>query len=185
MHELINPKDIRFTEMKYINLSLTTLGKVIHTMTSNSSFLPPFRESLLTRLLKTSFLSNSHSMIIIGLNISVQTLDESVNTLRFAKLAKRVKTKIMRSSISHGGRKENDINESSKLFTAITDKEMMGNIINENLKLKKQILKLKFEASKKKLLEAEREIGENEECDEDVDPLMLHSDKEKTYDGII
>jgi hypothetical protein len=100
--------------MKYINLSLTTLGKVIHTMTSNSSFLPPFRESLLTRLLKTSFLSNSHSMIIIGLNISVQTLDESVNTLRFAKLAKRVKTKIMRSSISHGGRKENDINESSR-----------------------------------------------------------------------
>jgi hypothetical protein len=35
------------------------------------------------------------------------------------------------------------------------------------------------------LLEAEREIEENEECDEDVDPLMLHSDKEKTYDGII
>ena len=27
MHDLINPKDKRFTEMKYINLSLTALGK--------------------------------------------------------------------------------------------------------------------------------------------------------------
>lgn len=103
MTELINPKDKRFAEMKHINLSLTALGrvgltpgKVIYTMSSNPKMLPPFRESALTRILKSMFLNNNKATIIVNLDPTAECIDESVNSIRFARYAKRVKTKITR-----------------------------------------------------------------------------------------
>lgn len=57
--------NIHLEELKCINLSLTTLGKVIYSLSKgpykNTTF---FRESKLTRLLQDSLLGNTNTFII-------------------------------------------------------------------------------------------------------------------------
>ena len=52
-----------FEELKNINLSLTTLGKVISALGSQQN-VPPYRESRLTRLLQDSLGGNTNTAII-------------------------------------------------------------------------------------------------------------------------
>ena len=53
--EKINKREVmveaHFKELRSINLSLTTLGKVIHNLSHGSKLPIPFRESKLTRIL--------------------------------------------------------------------------------------------------------------------------------------
>lgn len=51
-------------ELKNINLSLTTLGKVINSLSrGNTKSMSFFRESKLTRLLQESLVGNTHTFI--------------------------------------------------------------------------------------------------------------------------
>lgn len=65
-------------------------------MSSNPKMLPPFRDSALTRILKSIFLSNNKATIIVTLDPSIDCAEESLNTIRFARYARRVKTKVIR-----------------------------------------------------------------------------------------
>jgi hypothetical protein len=90
-------------------------------MSSNPKMLPPFRDSALTRILKTIFLGNNKAIIIVNLNPSIDCLDESLNTIRFARYAKRVKTKVIRkdniSTISvEAGKTAKFSNDKLKIF---------------------------------------------------------------------
>ena len=55
----------RLDEAKYINLSLTSLGKVIHALTDIRKTHIPYRESKLTRVLQDSLGGNSKTALII------------------------------------------------------------------------------------------------------------------------
>ncbi|KAI8097252.1 uncharacterized protein BX664DRAFT_356510 [Halteromyces radiatus] len=96
---------MRLKEGANINRSLTTLGKVIAglaeqtntTSTTNSksnkkkdSFIP-YRDSVLTWLLKDSLGGNSKTAMIAA--ISPADFDETLSTLRYADQAKKIKTK--------------------------------------------------------------------------------------------
>ena len=52
-------------EAKKINLSLTTLGKVIHALTDKKIKHIPYRESKLTRILSESLGGNSKTCLVI------------------------------------------------------------------------------------------------------------------------
>jgi hypothetical protein len=65
-------------------------------MSSNPKMLPPFRDSALTRILKSVFLNNNKATIIVNIDPSTEWIEESMNTIRFARYAKRVKTKVIR-----------------------------------------------------------------------------------------
>lgn len=96
---------VRLKEGANINKSLTTLGKVIAALaeqssqpsasstkrvTHNANFIP-YRDSVLTWLLKDSLGGNSKTCMIAA--ISPADYDETLSTLRYANQAKRIKNK--------------------------------------------------------------------------------------------
>ncbi|KAG0760131.1 hypothetical protein G6F57_008676 [Rhizopus arrhizus] len=95
---------VRLKEGANINKSLTTLGKVIAGLADQASAEPkkgskkakdashiPFRDSVLTWLLKDSLGGNSKTCMIAA--ISPADYDETLSTLRYADQAKKIKTK--------------------------------------------------------------------------------------------
>ncbi|KAI9481059.1 MAG: hypothetical protein EXX96DRAFT_482414 [Benjaminiella poitrasii] len=97
---------VRLKEGANINKSLTTLGKVIAALaeqssqqsqlarrpsTVNSNAFIPYRDSVLTWLLKDSLGGNSKTAMVAA--ISPADYDETLSTLRYADQAKRIKNK--------------------------------------------------------------------------------------------
>jgi len=77
------------SELKNINLSLTTLGKVIQLLAQGSSFVP-YRDSNLTRLLQDSFSGGTKTVLIATVSPSSHNVEETISTLKFADRAKNV-----------------------------------------------------------------------------------------------
>ena len=81
-------------EAKKINLSLSTLGNVIHALTSKDSMgHVPFRDSKLTRILKESLGGNYKTYLIVTCSPHSFNLDEIISSLNFAKRVKCIKNK--------------------------------------------------------------------------------------------
>ena len=76
-----------FKELTNINLSLSTLGKVIHSLSQNKKMIIPYRESKLTRLLQDSLGGNTRTCLIATLSPILDCVDETLNTLKFAERA--------------------------------------------------------------------------------------------------
>lgn len=86
------PEDVkRAREMKYINKSLLNLGIVIMRLSEKNSEKTwiPYRDSKLTRILQSAM--SGQSKISIICNISPAKSEETINTLRFAQRAKKIK----------------------------------------------------------------------------------------------
>lgn len=83
----------RLKEASRINLSLTCLSLVIRALTDPSSTHVPYRNSKLTRLLSSSLGGNSKTLLIACVSPAKHSLDETLNTLRFASRTKRIKNK--------------------------------------------------------------------------------------------
>ena len=77
-------------EAKKINLSLSTLGNVIHALTHKAEHIP-YRDSKLTRLLKESLGGNYKTSLIVTCSPHSYNLDEVVSSLLFAKRVKTIK----------------------------------------------------------------------------------------------
>ena len=80
-------------EAKKINLSLSALGNVIHSLINGSDHIP-YRDSKLTRLLQESLGGNYKTTILIALSPCFRHFDESINTIKFAQRAKSIKNKV-------------------------------------------------------------------------------------------
>ncbi|KAG7381929.1 hypothetical protein PHYPSEUDO_005456 [Phytophthora pseudosyringae] len=86
-------QDHHISEMTNINLSLHTLGRCIASLSSKStgsSAHVPYRDSKLTRLLQDSLGGNTKTKIIATLSPSLDCVEESISTLKFADRAKKV-----------------------------------------------------------------------------------------------
>ena len=79
-------------EAKKINLSLTSLGICIKSLTDGSAHVP-FRDSKLTFFLKDALGGNSKTTLICTASKQMVHLEESVQTLKFAQRAKRIMNK--------------------------------------------------------------------------------------------
>ena len=78
-------------EAKEINKSLTTLGKVIKSLTDKKSSHVPYRESKLTRILSESLGGNSKTCLIVTASPSSYNEAETISTLRFGARARNIK----------------------------------------------------------------------------------------------
>ncbi|KAJ9471306.1 Kinesin-related protein 1 [Diplonema papillatum] len=90
-------------EAKMINLSLSTLRKVIDTLIDNSKGakkVPPYRESMLTWVLKDSLGGNSKTMMICTISPHADNLEDTVSTLRYGLKAKAIVCKAVKQSVT-------------------------------------------------------------------------------------
>jgi hypothetical protein len=88
------------SELKNINLSLTSLGKVIQILSSGKTDHVPFRESKLTRLLEDSLGGNTRTCLIATISTTLEYVDESISTLKFAERAKSVRLTVIKNEIN-------------------------------------------------------------------------------------
>lgn len=88
---------IRLKEGININLGLLALGNVISVLGEdnpmNKAKHVPYRESKLTRLLQDSLGGNSHTLMIACASPADSNMEESLNTLRYADRARKIKNK--------------------------------------------------------------------------------------------
>ena len=86
----------QFSEAKFINLSLTTLGRVIDVLADRASkksggtTVPPYRDSKLTLLLRDSLGGNSKTFMVAAVSPSALNYEESLSTLRYASRARDI-----------------------------------------------------------------------------------------------
>ncbi|XP_074659378.1 kinesin-like protein KIF28 isoform X2 [Tubulanus polymorphus] len=89
----------RLKEGSAINQSLSTLGNVIKALADLGSGKKgaqvPYRDSVLTKLLKNALGGNSKTIMIAALSPADINYDETLSTLRFADRAKSIKTQAM------------------------------------------------------------------------------------------
>eukprot|EP00050_Salpingoeca_kvevrii_P011322 m.14481 g.14481 ORF g.14481 m.14481 type:complete len:1097 (+) comp3373_c0_seq1:389-3679(+) len=90
-------KSDRMKEGNVINKSLSTLGKVISTLAERSNKSGrhhiPYRESVLTWLLKESLGGNSKTIMMATVSPAGANAEESLSTLRYASQAKNIVNK--------------------------------------------------------------------------------------------
>jgi len=86
----------RLKEGAAINQSLTSLGNVISALADQSNgknVRIPYRDSMLTKLLKNALGGNSKTIMIAAVSPADINYDESLGTLRYADRAKQIKNK--------------------------------------------------------------------------------------------
>ncbi|KAK6929165.1 Kinesin motor domain [Dillenia turbinata] len=76
-------------EAKFINLSLTSLGKCINALAENCPHIPT-RDSKLTRLLRDSFGGSARTSLIITIGPSARFLAETSSTIMFGQRAMKI-----------------------------------------------------------------------------------------------
>ncbi|ETI21505.1 hypothetical protein G647_07852 [Cladophialophora carrionii CBS 160.54] len=119
----------RLREGGNINKSLTTLGRVIaaladpkhsrmHSKQRSNRDIVPYRDSILTWLLKDSLGGNSKTAMIAC--IAPSDYDETLSTLRYADQAKHIRTKaIVNQDHVSSGEKDAQINEMAETIRAL------------------------------------------------------------------
>lgn len=87
----------RLKEGSAINQSLSSLGNVISALAdatkSKKKIIVPYRNSVLTMLLKNALAGNSKTIMCAALSPADINYEETLSTLRFADRAKQIKTK--------------------------------------------------------------------------------------------
>uniref|UniRef100_K3WAL3 Kinesin-like protein n=1 Tax=Globisporangium ultimum (strain ATCC 200006 / CBS 805.95 / DAOM BR144) TaxID=431595 RepID=K3WAL3_GLOUD len=93
----------RLLEGANINRSLLALGNCINALgekgASTASFVP-YRDSKLTRLLKDSLGGNCRTVMIANISLAKASLEETLNTLKYANRAKNIKTTMTRNVLN-------------------------------------------------------------------------------------
>eukprot|EP01060_Flectonema_neradi_P006896 TRINITY_DN14756_c0_g1_i3.p1 TRINITY_DN14756_c0_g1~~TRINITY_DN14756_c0_g1_i3.p1 ORF type:complete len:709 (+),score=168.85 TRINITY_DN14756_c0_g1_i3:42-2129(+) len=91
----------QLTEAKNINQSLSTLRKVFDVLIENAKKkqknVPPYRESMLTWVLKESLGGNSRTMMIAAVSPCEENMEDTVSTLRYAQKAKAIVCKVIQN----------------------------------------------------------------------------------------
>lgn len=161
----LGSQGLRLKEGNNINKSLTTLGRVISSLSCKDGTIPPFRDSILTWLLKENLNGNCKT-VMIGC-ISPCDYEETLSTLRYATLVKKVELKAIRnideinSKINEEKFKEMEyeINELNKKLLDKENEEDINRLDNINRYYNNKLID---ERNKSNILKYELNIISNE-----------------------
>ena len=88
-------------ELKTINLSLTSLGKVIQSLAQGKKAAHiPYRDSKITRLLQDSLGGNTKTTLIAAVSPVIDNIEETISTLKFADRAKQIMVKVQANEMA-------------------------------------------------------------------------------------
>eukprot|EP01084_Bolivina_argentea_P142510 250361_1 len=99
----------RMSEAKKIVKSLFALKKVIRALSEKKPFVP-YQDSVLTKLLRDSLGGNSLTMIICTASPHEYNREETISTLRFAELARKIKNEAIVNRVISRQEMEQQIN---------------------------------------------------------------------------
>jgi len=124
-------RGLRLIEGGNINRSLLTLGNCINALCDAAAkgikkIYVPYRDSKLTRLLKDSLGGNARTVMIANVSPSINTFDDTYNTLKYANRAKNIKTMVSRNVLNARYHISNYVN-------------IINNLKDEIIHLKKQL----------------------------------------------
>ena len=139
-------RGIRLIEGANINRSLLTLGNCINALceaskSGNKKPYIPYRDSKLTRLLKDSLGGNARTVMIANVSPSINTFDDTYNTLKYANRAKNIKTFVTRNVLNaqyHISNYVNIINNLKEEVSKLKQELQMrdgGNTYNNNFNI--------------------------------------------------
>ncbi|ODV91692.1 hypothetical protein CANCADRAFT_30040 [Tortispora caseinolytica NRRL Y-17796] len=147
----------RLLEGANINKSLLALGNCINALCDPKRHNHvPYRDSKLTRLLKFSLGGNCKTVMIVCVSPSSQHYDETLNTLKYADRAKKIKTKVTRNEHNLDRHVGSYLKMIAELRAEIS--ELKEKSAQDNLALRKPLSKLEenwdraFKAATAKLL---------------------------------
>ena len=83
----------RLAEARNINKSLLGLGKCISMLAQGTSSVVPYRDSVLTWLLKDALGGNAHTLMLCAVDPSAENAEQTLTTLRYADQAKNIVTR--------------------------------------------------------------------------------------------
>ena len=83
----------RLAEARNINKSLLGLGKCISMLAQGTNNVVPYRDSVLTWLLKDALGGNAHTLMLCAVDPSSENAEQTLTTLRYADQAKKIVTK--------------------------------------------------------------------------------------------
>nr|XP_024217012.1 kinesin-like protein KIF14 isoform X2 [Halyomorpha halys] len=155
----------RLREGASINRSLLTLGKVMSALVDNRGFVP-YRESVLTWLLKESLGGNSRTCMLATVSPCSTHLDETMSTLRYASQARAIVNRV-RVNEAPQDREMRELREElerlrpagERINTLLSEKEDL----EDQLKLKTdEIINLETEIEKYKSLLSELSKSKDE-----------------------
>ena len=111
----VSNEDSIISDSKYINLSLTFLEQVIVSIQNNSSHIP-YRNSLLTSIMRDSLGGNCITSIIANVSVDESNFDETVTTLRFAQRCSQIQNNVRQCppKIDYKAEYERLVNENEK-----------------------------------------------------------------------
>ncbi|RLN94816.1 hypothetical protein BBJ28_00019205 [Nothophytophthora sp. Chile5] len=94
----------RLLEGANINRSLLALGNCINALgekrgAGTTGAFVPYRDSKLTRLLKDSLGGNCRTVMIANVSLAASSVEETLNTLKYANRAKNIKTTVRRNVV--------------------------------------------------------------------------------------
>lgn len=101
IHKEDNMGAQQFLELKTINSSLSSLGKVISALAQGKGREHiSYRDSKITRLLQDSLGGNTKTTLIAAINSMSDYAAETISTLKFADRAKQIMVKVSANSIN-------------------------------------------------------------------------------------
>ncbi|KAF0914639.1 hypothetical protein E2562_030700 [Oryza meyeriana var. granulata] len=195
-------------EAKFINLSLTSLGKCINALAENSPHIPT-RDSKLTRMLRDSFGGTARTSLIVTIGPSARHFSETSSTIMFGQRAMkivntiRIKEEVDYESLYKKVEREVDhltsemerqqkLKNSEKMQlerklkeseASLNDLKVTSNVQIENMEMEKCQLESTI---RRLMLELEKEKGKNNLLSEQIIHLetSLDENKQKQLENI-
>jgi kinesin family protein 18/19 len=133
-------RGIRLIEGANINRSLLTLGNCINALCDanlkGTKPYIPYRDSKLTRLLKDSLGGNARTVMIANVAPSINTFDDTYNTLKYANRAKNIKTYVQRNVLNAQYHISNYVNIINNLKAEVNELKMkLGSVCEGKVSL--------------------------------------------------
>ena len=180
---------VRLKEAQSINSGLSTLSRVIESLAKRRKSIP-FRDSILTWILKDSLAGNTKTTLVITCSPHMFNKEETISTSRFGSRCKLIKTKVssnkeltpqqMKALIKKLKKENSDLRDNMEITGngQIGNDEVISNYKRRMDELKQEIERLRYRNDTDEKEDAFSE--EREEFKEQIERLEAEVDNLKT-----